>query len=199
MRDDPRSCLVRSLRFRGSQGRLLIWMSRRREYRGRGAGAVSRPLLAAVSGSCARSPVPAAWYVGLTDIPGSSRSCGAESSRIRTNASARCWAPARSLAEFGAVSREVARQMAKGALEASGADIALAISGIAGPDGGSPRKPVGLVWFAFARRAIARAAGFATAKSSRSPSFSGDSRRAVRAAAPTRAMLSAAELARGFR
>jgi len=53
---------------------------------------------------------------------------------------------------FGAVSEEVARAMASGALAASAADIAISVTGIAGPAGGSPDKPVGLVHFAYARR-----------------------------------------------
>jgi nicotinamide-nucleotide amidase len=56
------------------------------------------------------------------------------------------------LAEQGAVSAGVVEAMAQGALEASPADLALAISGIAGPDGGTTEKPVGLVWFAIAVR-----------------------------------------------
>lgn len=52
----------------------------------------------------------------------------------------------------GAVSREVAEAMALGAARASGAELALAVTGIAGPDGGSAEKPVGLVWFASALR-----------------------------------------------
>jgi len=52
----------------------------------------------------------------------------------------------------GAVSEEVARAMAEGALAQTPADIAVAVTGIAGPDGGSAEKPVGLVHFAAARR-----------------------------------------------
>jgi len=52
----------------------------------------------------------------------------------------------------GAVSEDVARAMAGGALTHSHADLAVAVTGIAGPDGGTPEKPVGLVYFAAGRR-----------------------------------------------
>ena len=60
---------------------------------------------------------------------------------------------AETLLRFGAVSEETARQMAHGALFRSRAEIALAVTGIAGPGGGSPEKPVGLVHLAAKSRA----------------------------------------------
>lgn len=61
-------------------------------------------------------------------------------------------APAALIEKYGAVSREVAEAMAKGALAHSHADLAVAVTGIAGPGGGAPGKPVGLVWFGIAAR-----------------------------------------------
>lgn len=77
---------------------------------------------------------------------------------------------AQTLARHGAVSEETAREMAQGALQRSKATVALAITGVAGPGGGSADKPVGTVCFAWATRAGAR---------SETRRFSGD-REAVR-------------------
>lgn len=54
--------------------------------------------------------------------------------------------------EHGSVSEPVVEEMANGALNLSGADIAVAVSGVAGPEGGSKEKPVGMVWFAWSVR-----------------------------------------------
>ena len=59
---------------------------------------------------------------------------------------------AESLNAYGAVSEQVAREMTAGTLRSSRADVAVAVTGVAGPTGGSPTKPVGTVWFAWGVR-----------------------------------------------
>lgn len=92
----------------------------------------------------------------LTDIPGSSAYLEFGFVTYSNEAKQKLLGvPGPLLAEHGAVSEPVVRAMAAGALERSGADVALAVSGIAGPDGGTPEKPVGTVWFGLAARGAA--------------------------------------------
>lgn len=83
----------------------------------------------------------------LTSIPGSSDVFAggviAYSNDVKTR---ELGVSERDLAHHGAVSEVVVRQMAQGALRKFGVELALAITGVAGPDGGTPEKPVGLVW-----------------------------------------------------
>ncbi|HOK96331.1 MAG TPA: competence/damage-inducible protein A, partial [Anaerohalosphaeraceae bacterium] len=83
----------------------------------------------------------------LTDIPGSSAYMLAGWVTYSNEAKVRqLGVPEQFIRDFGAVSRQVASAMAEGAAKRSGADIAVSITGIAGPDGGSEEKPVGLVF-----------------------------------------------------
>lgn len=89
----------------------------------------------------------------LTEVPGSSdvvdRGFVTYSNAAKM---AMIGVPEATLAAHGAVSEATARAMAEGALKAAGVDVAVAITGVAGPGGGSETKPVGLVHFACARR-----------------------------------------------
>lgn len=108
----------------------------------------------------------------LTDLPGSSAWFEFGFVTYGNNAKEALLAVDPEVIErYGAVSREVAMQMAAAARAISDADLAVAVTGIAGPDGGTPDKPAGTVWLAWDgpdRRA-----------STRQEHFSGD-RRAVR-------------------
>ena len=103
----------------------------------------------AVAESCTGGLVSAA----LTEIPGSSDVFEAGYVTYSNAAKMRELNVCRDVVEtFGAVSIATAWAMAQGALEASDADVAVAITGIAGPDGGTEQKPVGTVVFARAER-----------------------------------------------
>ena len=105
-----------------------------------------------------------------TDRPGSSRwyrgGVVAYTDEIKT---AMLGVRSATLATAGAVSEATVREMASGALARLGGDVAVAVSGIAGPDGGTAEKPVGTVWFAWASRT-----GDTTVVGSRLCRFAGD-------------------------
>jgi nicotinamide-nucleotide amidase len=89
----------------------------------------------------------------ITDVAGSSRYYIGGFVTYSNEAKVRDLGIAPALIEqHGAVSEPVARAMAEGAMQRCGADCALSITGIAGPEGGTPDKPVGTVWIALARR-----------------------------------------------
>jgi nicotinamide-nucleotide amidase len=89
----------------------------------------------------------------LTDVPGSSGCFGYGIVSYSNGAKETVLGVSNNtLAEHGSVSEAVVREMAEGTLRLSGADISVAVSGVAGPDGGSDEKPVGTVWFAWSVR-----------------------------------------------
>jgi nicotinamide-nucleotide amidase len=108
---------------------------------------------------CSRTVVSAESCTGgliakvLTDVPGSSRwfleGWVTYNNRAKIG---RLGVRRQSLVRKGAVSERVVREMVAGALSRSGADFAVAVTGIAGPDGGVPGKPVGTVWLGWAAR-----------------------------------------------
>lgn len=109
----------------------------------------SRRMRVATAESCTGGLVAALF----TDIPGSSDVVERGFVTYSNDAKHELLdVPQEMLAQHGAVSEPVARAMAAGALAHSHADISVSITGVAGPDGGSAEKPVGLVHLAAARR-----------------------------------------------
>jgi nicotinamide-nucleotide amidase len=106
-------------------------------------------LMAATAESCTGGLIAAL----LTEIPGSSAMLE-RGFVVYSNAAKQelLGVPAETLATHGAVSGATAVAMAEGALHASRAEVAVSVTGVAGPDGGSAEKPIGLVHFACARR-----------------------------------------------
>lgn len=106
-------------------------------------------IMVATAESCTGGMIAAA----ITDIAGSSavfdRAFITYSNEAKMEMLGVC---SETLASHGAVSEETALEMAAGALARSNTGIALSVTGIAGPDGGSAEKPVGLVWFGVATR-----------------------------------------------
>ena len=113
----------------------------------------ARGLKCATAESCTGGGIGAA----ITAIPGSSAvfegGVISYSNAVKNNV---LGVLASTLEEFGAVSSETAAQMASGVLKLTKADLAVAVTGIAGPDGGSEEKPVGTVWFGLATKAGVR-------------------------------------------
>lgn len=131
----------------------------------------ARNIMLATAESCTGGMIAAA----ITDIAGSSavfdRGFVTYSNAAKI---AMLGVSAETLERHGAVSRETALEMAAGALKHSDAGIAVSVTGIAGPGGGSPEKPIGLVWFGIAGLGLPAAAEMRR--------FDGD-RAAIRAAA----------------
>ena len=122
-----------------------------------------RAAAAGISLATAESCTGGLIGVRLTDIPGSSEvyqgGVVCYSNRLKTEL---LGVPSAVIEEHGAVSEAVVRAMAEGARHRLGADLAAAVTGIAGPGGGTPEKPVGTVWLALADAAgtVARSSMF---------------------------------------
>lgn len=120
-----------------------------RQARRVGRALVARDWRVATAESCT-----AGWVAKvLTDVPGSSGWVEAGYVVYSNAAKLRDLnVPLATLRRHGAVSEATVLAMARGAVRATGAELAIAVSGIAGPDGGTVHKPVGTVWFGIATR-----------------------------------------------
>ncbi|MBB2915765.1 MULTISPECIES: CinA family protein [Cupriavidus] len=114
-----------------------------------GVALADKSLMLATAESCTGGLVAAA----ITDVSGSSgwfeRGFVTYSNEAK---STMLGVPAKLIRDHGAVSEEVARAMAEGALLNSRAQVSLSITGVAGPNGGTPEKPVGMVCFGWSNR-----------------------------------------------
>jgi len=114
-----------------------------------GAACVKRGVFVTAAESCTGGGVAEA----ITRVPGSTRYFERGFVTYGNDAKEQLLGVARAtLTAHGAVSEATAREMAEGALAKSDARLSVAITGIAGPGGAVPGKPVGLVWFAWAQR-----------------------------------------------
>jgi nicotinamide-nucleotide amidase len=148
------------------------------------AARLGRRLLAARWQVTAAESCTGGWIAkALTDVAGSSQWFASGYVTYSNEAKVRELGVApRTLQRYGAVSEQTVREMARGVLRAARAQVAVAVSGIAGPDGGSAAKPVGTVWLCVA---VQRGRGIQlSAARSR---FKGD-RAAVRRKAVARAL-----------
>jgi len=135
-----------------------------------------RSTTVSVAESCTGGLVSAA----LTDVPGvSDVFLGSVVSYANSVKSGVLDVPDGLLAQFGAVSEQTAAAMAEGARTLMGSDIAVSITGVAGPGGGTSEKPVGLVWFALSHEGGTYAMDYR---------FLGGSRESVRARATAKAL-----------
>ena len=116
--------------------------------------AMNKNIMLATAESCTGGMIAAA----LTEISGSSAAFDRGFVTYSNEAKHEMLGvPTELINDHGAVSAEVAAAMAAGALTRSNASLVVAVTGVAGPTGGSPEKPVGLVWFGIARTgAVAR-------------------------------------------
>ncbi|MFT3898450.1 MAG: CinA family protein [Thermomonas sp.] len=118
------------------------------------ASAIGEQLAAKRLTLCTAESCTGGWIAKtVTDIAGSSTwfDCGMAAYSYEAKQGLLGVRP-QTLEEFGAVSRETVMEMVSGALVHSGAGVAVAVTGIAGPGGGTEDKPVGTVWIAWKRR-----------------------------------------------